>query len=83
MGVINLGGAISTIKWRNRRNVAPEDEVPFGKLMGAGAILCGIGVMVLALFSAFAFSLCIFAVCAAAGVGLMIYACIRYNHGFF
>lgn len=83
IGIVNLGGDISTIKWLNRRNVAPEDELPFGRLMGAGTILCGIGMMVLALFSTFLFSLYLFAVCAAVGIGLMAYACFKYNHGFF
>jgi hypothetical protein len=43
LGIINATGNISTIKYRHRRRVAPENQLAFGRLVGAGSILLGVG----------------------------------------
>lgn len=81
IGFTNIGGEISTVKWLQRRNVAPENEKPFGRLMGAGTVLCGVSVLVLSLFYRFDVTVYLVAAGLAIGVGLMLCACLKYNRG--
>ena len=91
IGVMNTMGNLSTIKYRHRKRVAPENLLTFGKLVGGGTIIVGVaflisGVLVLlselkanpALENAGGIVTII-----GAGVGLllMFFAMIKYNKG--
>lgn len=51
LGVNNIKNPIS---WYNRAKVAEENKTIFGKLMGTAQIICGIGILILCLFTFFA-----------------------------
>ena len=93
MGILNMCGYISTLHRHHRHRVSEEDRKPFGRLVGIGTLIIGIGMLL--------FALCNFLAERAAdtalsnvGAGLLIaafvaglvlsfYAMIKYNHGIF
>ena len=86
LGIMNYKGNISSIHWYNRRNVSKKDVKNYGKLMGIGTIILGIGMIVTAIFQLF-FDLdesnyiLIFSLISA--IITMIYAQFKYNKGIF
>ena len=50
-GVKNMMGDISSLHSYHRSRVSPEDVKPFGKMVGLGTLLCGVGVLVMSAFS--------------------------------
>ena len=50
-GVRNMMGDISSLHSYHRSRVNPEDVKPFGKMVGLGTLLCGVGVLVMSAFS--------------------------------
>lgn len=86
LGIMNYKGNISSIHWYNRRNVSKKDVKNYGKLMGIGTIIFGVGMIVTAIFQLF-FDLdesnyiLIFSLIS--GVITMIYAQFKYNKGIF
>ncbi len=50
-GVKNMMGDISSLHSYHRSRVSPEDVKPFGKLVGLGTLLCGVGVLIMSAFS--------------------------------
>lgn len=86
LGIMNYKGNISSIHWYNRRNVSKKDVKNYGKLMGIGTIILGVGMIVTAIFQLF-FDLdesnyiLIFSLIS--GVITMIYAQFKYNKGIF
>lgn len=86
LGIINYKGNILSIHWYNRRNVSKENEKNYGKLMGVGTGIIGIGMTItgilLLIFNLEEFyyiliSSLIF------GMIIMIYSQIKYNKGIF
>ena len=45
LGIINMSGNISSIHSYHRKRVSPENILPFGKKVGLGTIIIGIGVI--------------------------------------
>lgn len=86
LGIMNYKGNISSIHWYNRRNVSKKDVKNYGKLIGIGTIIFGVGMIVTAIFQLF-FDLdesnyiLIFSLIS--GVITMIYAQFKYNKGIF
>ena len=86
LGIMNYKGNISSIHWYNRRNVSKKDVKNYGKLMGIGTIILGVGMIVTAIFQLF-FDLdesnyiLIFSLIS--GIITMIYAQFKYNKGIF
>lgn len=86
LGILNRKGNISTIHWYNRRKVSEADRPAYGKWMGSGVILCGAGLTLGGLLQLFTTEdiWCIPVIAGLAlGLGLMLYAQFRYNHGLF
>lgn len=93
LGIKLVKGDINAVQWYHRQRVAEENQAAFGKLMGSGTISCGAGCILFGALSAVAESTAhaiwmtagIYStiVCLAVGIGLFIYATIRYNHGVF
>ena len=52
LGISNMKGNISSLHSYHRNRVSEEDRIPFGKQVGLGTIIIGIGIMVLSALSA-------------------------------
>lgn len=86
LGIINYKGNISSIHWYNRRNVSKENEKNYGKLMGLGTGIIGIGMTITGiLLSIFNLEEFYFILVSSLIVGMiiMIYSQIQYNKGIF
>lgn len=92
-GVKNMMGDISSLHSYHRSRVSPEDVKPFGKLVGLGTLLCGVGVLIMSVFS-FIAALSGFDALVIVGTVLMMvgivvgcvisfYAMKKYNGGIF
>ncbi len=93
IGAINMSGNISTLHSYHRNNVKEEDKKPFGIVVGLGVVICGASVIVkgvLDLIENYAkieslksignITLIIGLVL---GLGLSVYAIIKYNKRIF
>lgn len=85
VGVVNMQGYIGTIHAYNRRRVREEDIPKYGKAVGAGTLVIGIGLVLAfaAMFWREAAAAYIIGITLTAGLALIVYGQIRYNHGFF
>ena len=52
IGISNTKGNISSLHSYHRNRVSEEDRVPFGKQVGTGTIIVGIGIIVFSVLSA-------------------------------
>ena len=52
LGISNMRGNISTIHSYHRHRVSEEDRIPFGKQVGWGTIIIGIGISIFSVLSA-------------------------------
>ena len=93
LGIINTTGNISTIKYHQRYRVAPENRLAFGRLVGSGTILIGVGFLVGGLLfflssakqnPAFETAGGIVTIIGAVvGLVIVVFATIKYNKGLF
>lgn len=92
-GVKNMMGDISSLHSYHRSRVKDEDVKPFGKMVGLGTLLCGVGVLIMSAFS-FIASLSGIDALVIVGTALMMvgivvgcvisfYAMKKYNGGIF
>lgn len=93
LGVSNMRGNISSIHSYHRNRVKEEDVIPFGRLVGLGTILIGVGIIVFGgmtivtnvtendFFLILGIGILIVAVII--GLCLSFYAMIKYNKGIF
>ena len=51
IGISNMRGNISTLHSYHRNRVSEEDRIPFGKQVGLGTIIVGIGIIVFSVLS--------------------------------
>ena len=51
LGISNMQGNISSLHSYHRHRVSEEDRIPFGKQVGLGTIIIGIGIMVFSVLS--------------------------------
>ena len=51
LGISNMRGNISSLHSYHRHRVSEEDRIPFGKQVGLGTIIIGIGIMVFSVLS--------------------------------
>ena len=93
MGILNCKGNISTVHSYHRKRVSDEDRLPFGKLVGLGTILNGVGLILFGVFSLLAQVLGMGSFNWVGGIFLIVffvlglvisfYAMIKYNKGIF
>ena len=93
LGISNIKGNLSSLHFYHRKRVSEEDRLPFGKTAGFGTVIVGIAVIIYSGLSAAAvqtdmqlFSVLgagILIVGIAVGLGLNIYAMLKYNKGIF
>ena len=51
LGISNMRGNISTLHSYHRHRVSEEDRIPFGKQVGWGTIIVGIGISIFSVLS--------------------------------
>ena len=93
IGILNIKGNISTLHIYHRKRVSQQDVKPFGRLVGTGTIICGIAIATMGVLSYFSQTACnhtletvgMVLLCSglAIGIGIMIFAMIKYNKGIF
>ncbi|MBO5945340.1 MAG: hypothetical protein J6Q69_01920 [Clostridia bacterium] len=93
LGITNMRGNISTLHSYHRKRVSEEDRIPFGRLVGVGTIIIGVGII---LFSGISIvtlytgesiytviGTVILTVSLIAGIIISFYAMKKYNKGIF
>jgi asparagine N-glycosylation enzyme membrane subunit Stt3 len=93
LGISNMKGNISSLHSYHRDRVSEEDRIPFGKQVGWGTVIVGIGIIVFSILSTvtlytennISILLGTVFLIVAIIVGLVIscYAMIKYNKGIF
>lgn len=93
MGIVNMCGNISTLHSYHRHRVAPENVKPFGRLVGLGTVLCGVGIIIFGTTEYIAQKIdstpltavgaIVLVLLLIAGLGLSFYAMKKYNGGIF
>ncbi len=93
IGILNMKGNIEMLHSYHRKRVTEEDRLPFGKLVGKGMIIIGVGIMLFSVLSGLSvyFENDIFMIVGivlmfiglALGIGMAFYAMIKYNKGIF
>ena len=93
IGISNRKGNISSLHAYHRSRVSEEDRIPFGKQVGLGTMIIGIGIIVFSILSAvtmftennvFALLGSSLLICAViAGLVISFHAMIKYNKGIF
>ena len=92
-GIMNMKGNISSLHWYHRQRVSPDDVRPFGRKVGSGTLIIGIAIIVFGLFSLITYltEIEVYTIIGATvlipavivGLGLSLYAIIKYNKGLF
>ena len=89
MGAVNMTGNISTLHRYHRKRVTEENRKPFGRLVGLGTLIVGVGLII---FSIFNFTkigaltivgIVLLITSIVVGMGLNFYAMFKYNKGIF
>ena len=93
LGIINMTGNISSLHSYHRHRVSEEDRKPFGKLVGLGTLIIGLGCIAFGVLSLIGeksgqelFVLLgtgVLLVGIIVGLILSFYAMNKYNHGIF
>jgi len=93
IGISNMKGNISTIHWYHRKRVSEADRLPFGRMVGLGGIIVGVGVMLASGLNFAALqtgngafetlAAVVVGVALVVGLGLNFYAMLKYNKGIF
>lgn len=93
LGISNMMGNINSLHSYHRQRVREEDRIPFGRLVGLGTIIIGIGVILMSGLSAVTvyteneiytwIGMGIMAVGFVVGSSIAFYGMIKYNKGIF
>ena len=93
LGIINMTGNISSVHEYHRKRVSEENRKPFGRLVGLGTVLCGVGIAVYAPLAYFAdknglsalgtVGYVVLGVFLVVGIAIALFAIKKYNHGIF
>lgn len=89
LGLSHRKGNLKLLHSYHLKNVKKEDELPFGKLIGLGAIIVGVTIIVVSIFDFFTrkeFSLISNILLFSGlilGVGIILHALFKYNKGIF
>ncbi len=86
IGIFNYKGNINSIHWYQRTKITEKTRIPYGKTMGTGSILIGVGLLVPAvlneIFKNINFDF-ITIITLIIGIIILIYGQIKYNKGIF
>ena len=89
LGLSHRKGNLKLLHSYHLKKVKKEDELPFGKLIGLGAIIVGVTIIVVSIFDFFTrkeFSLISNILLFSGlipGVGIILHALFKYNKGIF
>ena len=93
LGISNMRGNISSLHSYHRHRVSEEDRVPFGKKVGLGTIIIGVGIILFGGLSAVTFytendtfilvGSAIMIAAIVIGIVISFRAMIKYNKGIF
>ena len=93
LGGVNMTGNITSLHSYHRKRVREEDKKPFGRLVGIGSILMGLGTSCLGVFMYiwestqnqmyFIIGSVIFGAAFVVGLAISFFAMIKYNKGIF
>ena len=93
LGISNMRGNISTLHSYHRHRVSEEDRIPFGKQVGLGTMIIGIGIIIFSVLSTvtlytennifISIGTAVLIVCIVAGLIISFKAMIKYNKGIF
>lgn len=93
IGILNRHGNLKMLHSYHYKRVKPEDILPFGKLVGLGMILFGIGIIIFSIFSMLSVILTkefymwigmgVMVLFMVVGSVFMFYAMKKYNKGIF
>ena len=93
LGISNMKGNISSLHSYHRDRVSEEDRIPFGKQVGWGTVIVGIGIIVFSILStvtlytenniSILFGTVFLIVAIIVGLVISCYAMIKYNKGIF
>ncbi len=86
IGAVNCSGNISTVHAYNRRRVREEDVPRYGRAVGTGTLIIGLSfiadfVLILLGLPVIAATVALAAI--VVGLGFILYAQFKYNHGIF
>ena len=93
IGMLNMKGNLSSLHWYHRQRVTEENRLPFGKAIGLGTVIIGAVLIIFGVLS-FVAEFCdiawltvvgtaIMIIGVVIGLGLNIWAMIKYNKGIF
>ena len=93
LGIFNMKGNISSIHSYHRHRISEQDKLPFGRLVGIGTVIMGVSIIVFSILTLVSEQLkipvliivgtVILIIGLAVGLGLTVYAMIKYNKGIF
>ena len=93
LGISNMRGNISSLHSYHRHRVSEEDIIPFGKEIGLGTVIIGIGIIIFSILGVITFytekdifvlvGTGILIAFIIAGLILSVHAMIKYNKGIF
>jgi len=93
LGISNMRGNISSLHSYHRHRVSEEDRIPFGKQVGLGTIIIGIGIIVFGVLSSVTlytendifilFGTAVLIIGIILGLVISFRAMIKYNKGIF
>ena len=93
IGILNTKGNVSMLHSYHRKRVKEEDILPFGRLVGLGMMIVGVGVIVGGVLSIVThvtenksfeiIGMVFIGVCLIVGVAIAFYAMKKYNKGIF
>ena len=93
LGISNMRGNISSLHSYHRSRVSEEDRIPFGKQVGLGTIIVGIGIIVFSVLSSVTlytendifilFGTAVLIISIILGLVISFRAMIKYNKGIF
>ena len=93
LGFSNMKGNFSSIHRYHRKRITAENRVPFGRMVGAGTIICGISLVVSGCLTCISEKMqldtlaligsVVLGVGLIVGLALNFYAMLKYNKGIF
>ena len=93
LGISNMRGNISSLHSYHRHRVSEEDRIPFGKQVGLGTVIIGVGIIIFSILSAITLytenntfvliGIAVLIVGIIVGLVLSFKAMIKYNKGIF
>lgn len=85
VGILNMKGNISLLHSYHRKRVKEEDILPFGRIVGIGTIITGCTIVAAGIAGLFFENIVNIILISGfvPGLGLIVYAMLKYNKGIF